>query len=252
MALIKSSTEIEKIAKAGAILAMTLKRIKAVAKEGVIISALDELARSLIEDAGGKPAFLNYRPEGATRPYPATLCVSPNDVVVHGVPSKRVIKDSDLISIDCGVIYEGYYADAAITIPIGNISKQDKKLIEVTEQALVRGIKAAKPGNTLGDIGYAIGDFVQKKGFYVAEGLTGHGIGTKLHEDPSVFNEGRPGKGMKLVPGMVLALEPMVIVGTSEVVQLADESYGSANRKNSAHFEHTIVITEKGNKILTE
>jgi methionyl aminopeptidase len=128
----------------------------------------------------------------------------------------------------------------------------DKKLIEVTEQALARGIKAAKPGNTLGDIGYAIGDFVQKKGFYVAEGLTGHGIGTKLHEDPSVFNEGRPGKGMKLVPGMTLALEPMVIVGTSEVVQLADESYGSANRKNSAHFEHTIVITEKGNRILTE
>jgi methionyl aminopeptidase len=125
MALIKSSAEIEKIAKAGAILAMTLKRIKAVAKEGVIISALDELARSLIEDAGGKPAFLNYRPEGATRPYPATLCVSPNDVVVHGVPSKRVIKDGDLISIDCGVIYEGYYADAAVTIPIGNISKQE-------------------------------------------------------------------------------------------------------------------------------
>ena len=251
MSLVKTKLEIEKITKAGEILATALRKLADVARPGVIINALDELARSIIEDLGGKPAFLNYRPDGATSPYPATLCVSPNDIIVHGVPNKRVIADGDVLSIDCGVIYQGYYADAAITLAMGSVSKEDKKLIAVTKEALMRGIKATQPGNTLGDIGYAIHHYVSRKGFFVAQGLTGHGIGTHLHEEPSVFNEGKPRRGMKLQPGMVLALEPMVAIGSGEIVQLPDESYGTRNRKNAAHFEHTIVITERGPKIVT-
>jgi methionyl aminopeptidase len=154
--------------------------------------------------------------------------------------------------LDLGLIYEKFYSDMAITVPIGKISREDQELISVTREALERGIAAAKPGNTLGDIGYAIGSFVKKSGFSVADGLTGHGIGRKLHEDPYVFNEGLPGEWDVLKPGMVLALEPMVCAGKPRVRQLEDDSFVTVDGSMAAHFEHTVAITEKGHRILTQ
>ena len=252
MSLIKKPDEIANVAKAGKILSATLKKLSAGAKEGVIISSLDEMAREFIEKSGGAPAFLNYQPEGADHPYPATICASLNDVIVHGVPTNRKLKNGDIFSIDCGVRYGGYCADAAITVAIGKTKPEVQKLIKVTREALMLGIKAAKPGNTLGDIGHAIGSHAKKNKLKVVRGLTGHGIGTHLHEDPSIFNEGTPGKGMKLAVGMTLALEPMFAIGSANVIQLDDESYATEDGSMSAHFEHTIVITEKGAKILTD
>lgn len=251
MALIKSQQEIEKIALAGAILRKTLDILQRETKEDVTLTALDRLARKIIEENGGEPAFLNYRPEGALKPYPATICASLNDIVVHGIPKAYRLKSGDVISIDCGVRYQGYYADAAFTVGVATISPVAQKLIAVTYGALERGIKAARAGNTIGDIGQAIGSYVRKNRFHVVRGLTGHGVGTALHEDPSVYNEGERGKGMKLVPGMTLALEPMIAIGTSRVEQLDDDSYATADGSLAAHFEHTIVITQRGPKILT-
>lgn len=251
MALIKTPEEIAKIAKAGAILRKTLDILEQETKEGVTLTALDRLARKIIEENGAEPAFLNYRPEGAAKPYPATICASLNDVVVHGVPKAYKLKSGDVISIDCGARYQGYYADAAFTVAIGKVPAHISKLIAVTKTALEKGIKAAQAGNRIGDIGYAIGSYIKKNKFKVIKGLTGHGVGTMLHEEPSVYNEGERGKGSKLTPGMVIAIEPMVAVGTGYVEQLSDDSYATVDGSTAAHFEKTILITEKGPKILT-
>ncbi len=249
--MIKQPADIEKIRKAGKILAGVAKTILANAREGVRLSELDAMAKNLIKKAGGTPAFLGYRPYGADRPYPASICTSLNDVVVHGVPTRYVLKSGDLLKLDFGVIYEGWYADAAWTIGIGAISDEAQKLIKVTEQALFDGIKQMKSGCHLGDIGWAISKTVHKYGFNVVDGLTGHGVGRELHEDPSVFNEGKKGSGIALRPGMVLAIEPMVSAGSPRIVQLDDESYATEDKSLSAHFEHTVVITDKGPEILT-
>lgn len=251
MSLIKSAAEIEKIARAGSIVAEVLRRLADEARVGVSERALDTLAREMIKELGGKPAFLNYRPNGARRGFPAAICASVNEVVVHGVPSDRLLQDGDVFSIDLGAIYQGYYADAAITVPIGKVLAEAKQLIKVAREALSRGIKVAKPGNTIGDIGYAIGHFVERKGFSVVEGLTGHGVGKNLHEEPSIFNQGLPGAGIKLQPGMTLAIEPMISTGSGKIKQRADEGYVTADKSLAAHFEHTIVITESGTRILT-
>lgn len=251
MALIKTPAEIETIARAGAILRHTLTVLAQEVKPGVTLTALDRLAKKIIETNGGEPAFLNYHPEGAAKPFPATICTSVNEVVVHGVPSPYKLQKGDIITIDAGVRLSGWYSDAAITVAVGAIPPKTQKLIKVTAMALEKGIAAAKAGNTVGDIGYAIGSFVKANGFQVIRGLTGHGVGTDLHEEPSVFNEGERGAGMKLVPGMVIAIEPMVAIGTSRVVQLADDGYATADGSLSAHFEKTIAITENGARILT-
>lgn len=251
MGLIKTPEEIAKIEMAGKILKKAIDILRAETKEGVTLTALDRLARKIIEENGGEPAFLNYRPEGAVRPFPATICASPNDVVVHGVPIARKIKSGDLISIDCGVRYQGYYADAAFTVGVGRISPESRKLITVTREALELGIAAARVGNTVGHIGSAIGMHIRKNGFKVIRGLTGHGVGTMLHEEPTIYNEGERGTGMKLQAGMTIAIEPMVAIGTSRVEQLHDDSYATADGSLSAHFEKTIVITAKGPRILT-
>ncbi len=251
MALVKTAEEIGKIEIAGKILKKTIDILREETKEGVTLTALDRLAKRIIEENGGEPAFLNYRPEGAARPYPSTICASPNDIVVHGVPVARKIKSGDVISIDCGVRYQGYYADAAFTVGVGRISPQIRKLIAVTREALELGIKAARPGNTVGHIGSAIGIHVRKNGFKVVRGLTGHGVGTRLHEEPTVYNEGERGTGIMLQAGMTIAIEPMVAIGTSRVEQLHDDSYATADGSIAAHFEKTIVITEKGPRILT-
>jgi methionyl aminopeptidase len=252
MIFIKTEEEIKIMAEAGRRLALVVRALKAMAKEGVTTNEIDREAKRLIEESGSIPAFLNYRPGGADRPYPATICASINSGIVHGLPSDYKLKSGDLLKLDLGLIYEKFYSDMAITVPIGKISREDQELISVTREALERGIAAAKPGNTLGDIGYAIGSFVKKSGFSVADGLTGHGIGRKLHEDPYVFNEGLPGEWDVLKPGMVLALEPMVCAGKPRVRQLEDDSFVTVDGSMAAHFEHTVAITEKGHRILTQ
>ncbi len=252
MIFIKTEEEIKIMAEAGKRLALVVRALKAMAKEGITTNEIDREAKRLIEESGSIPAFLNYRPSGADRPYPATICASINSGIVHGLPSDYKLKSGDLLKLDLGLIYEKFYSDMAITVPIGKISKEDQELISVTREALEKGIAAAVPGNTLGDIGYAIGSFVKKNGFRVVDGLTGHGIGRKLHEDPYVFNEGLPGEWDVLKPGMVLALEPMVCAGKPRAKQLEDDSFVTADGSMAAHFEHTIAITEKGHRILTQ
>lgn len=250
---LRTPEEIAVIAEGGRRLAAVLQKLKAMVRPGVTTLALDRAARTMIEDGGDTPAFLNYRPEGARRAYPYTLCSSVNDVVVHGQPSAMcVLKEGDLIKLDLGLKHKGFYLDAAITVGVGRVSAEAKKLMAVTEESLYAGIKEAKPGRSLGDIGYAIERVVRKSKFSIAEGLTGHGIGRTLHAEPTVFNFGDRGIGMKLVPGMVLAIEPMVAVGGGAIMQLRDEGYGTADRSLAAHFEHTVAVTKDGPLILTK
>lgn len=249
--IIKTPEEIEKIRKAGKILGQVAKKVMAEISPGTSLKSLDDLTRGLIKKAGAKPAFLGYRPYGAKRPYPCSICASVNEVIVHGIPTDYKLREGDIVKVDFGVINEGWYADAAWTIGVGKISLEAEKLIKTTQEALVSGIKKAKSGNTLGDIGWAINTTVKNKGFKVVEGLTGHGVGEELHEDPSVYNEGKKGSGITLKPGMVLAIEPMVSSGTSKIVQLGDESFATEDGSLSAHFEHTVAITDRGPEILT-
>ena len=250
---LKSPEEIEIMAEGGKHLAAVLRELEKNIRAGMTTKEVDRLAYDLIARWGDKPSFLNYRPEGARKAYPATICSSLNDVVVHGTPSARdVLREGDLVKLDLGLIHKGFHLDAARTVPIGTISPEAKRLIAVTRQALSLGIKEARSGRTLGDIGYAIQTVVAKAGFSVAEGLTGHGIGRSLHEDPAVFNFGRSGQGEEIVPGMVIAIEPMVNIGGGAVKQLKDDSYATRDGSLSAHFENTVAITKKGPRMLTE
>jgi methionyl aminopeptidase len=254
MNLIKTPEQIEIMAVGGQRLGAVLEALRHEVKPGVTTLELDRFARMRIESYGDVPAFLHYRPEGAKKAYPFTLCASVNDVVVHGQPSGYALREGDIIKLDLGLRHEGLYLDAAITVPVGGmgkISKEIQKLIRVTEESLMLGIKETKPGKRLGDIGYAIEHVVLKNGFSVAEGLTGHGIGDSPHEEPYVFNFGDKHTGMLLKEGMVIAIEPMVTIGSGDIVQLKDEGYGTVDRSWSAHFEHTIAITAKGPRILT-
>jgi methionyl aminopeptidase len=249
---LRTPAEIEVMAEGGRRLGAVLQELKSHTKEGVSTLELDRIAHDLIVKGGDKPAFLGYRPAGALKAYPFTLCASVNDVIVHGTPSGYVLKQGDIIKLDLGLKHEKFYLDAAITVAVGRVSGDAKKLLAVAEEALYAGIKEAKLGRTLGDVGYAIERVVKKNKFSVAEGLTGHAIGENLHEDPVVFNFGDRGRGEKLLPGMVFAIEPMVAVGAGEIIQLRDESYGMMDGSLSAQFEHTVAITEKGPRILTK
>jgi methionyl aminopeptidase len=254
MNLIKTAEQIEIMAVGGQRLGAVLVALRKEVKPGVTTLDLDRFARKMIEAGGDVPSFLHYRPQGAKKAYPFTLCASMNDVVVHGQPSGYVLREGDIVKLDLGLIHRGMNLDSAITVPVGSASAMPKevlKLIKVTEESLYAGIKEAKPGKRLGDIGYAIERIVLKNGFSVAEGLTGHGIGTELHEDPAVYNFGDKHTGMLLKEGMVIAIEPMVTIGSGEIVQLRDEGYGTVDRSWSAHFEHTVAITAKGPRILT-
>lgn len=250
--MIKTAEEIKLIRIAGKILANVAKQIKDAAKEGVSLKELDLLTQKLIQEAGAEPAFLGYQPYGADKPFPASICASLNDVVVHGVPTHYKLRSGDVLKLDFGVDYKGYIADAAFTVGIGKISKEAEQLMETTKNALAVGIKECKAGKTLGDVGWAINNYVTKHGFKVVKGLTGHGVGKELHEDPPVFNEGQKNTGLRLKAGMVLALEPMVSAGDPYIRQLPDDSYATRDGSLSAHFEHTIAITERGPEILTK
>lgn len=221
---------------------------------GVSTLILEEEALRLIKEGGDKPAFLGYQPRGANRPYPAALCISINDEIVHGIPNEaaRIINEGDIVSIDLGLKHKGLITDAAVTVAAGAVDDQSRKLIETAKEALARGIAAARAGNFIGDIGFAISSVVKPTGFSLAKDLAGHGVGYAVHEEPFVPNFGKPGKGERLVPGMVIAIEPMVNAGKGEI-KMTDDGYTikTSDGSRSAHFEHTVAITEKGNIILT-
>jgi methionyl aminopeptidase len=250
--LIKTQEQIKKIKVSGKILASVAKELKKNIFEGVVLKDLDLLARKLIQEAGAEPAFLGYQPHGADHPFPASICASLNEVVVHGVPNKYKLKSGDILKLDFGVSYQGFITDSAFTVGVGEISKEAQKLMDVTKHSLMLGIKECRAGKTLGDIGWAINNYVQKNGFKVVKGLCGHGVGIELHEEPSVFNEGQKNTGLELKPGMVLALEPMVSAGDPYIIQTDQESYATRDRSLSAHFEHTVLITERDPEILTQ
>jgi len=246
MIYLKSPQEIEKIRKSSRLVARALKYLKAFIREGITTEELDRLAEEYIKRHGGIPAFKGYRG------YPRSLCVSVNEEVVHGIPGKRKLKEGDIVSLDLGVLMDGYYGDAAITVPVGKVSELAKKLIKVTEEALYRGIEMARPGNRLSDISHAIQTHVEKAGFSVVREFVGHGIGKQLHEEPQVPNFGPPNRGPRLEPGMVLAIEPMVNTGTWEVRILPNGwTVVTADGGLSAHFEHTVAITDNGPEILS-
>lgn len=247
----KTAREIERIRRSGRILAEVLMKLRNEVRPGVTTLQLDTLARRLIEQAGASPAFLGYKPAGAASPFPYTICTSVNHVVVHGRPSQLQLQEGDIVSLDIGVNWQGGITDAAVTLPVGKVSQKAHSLIQATERALRNGIQAAIAGNTLGDIGYAIESTLQKEGFEVVEGLTGHGVGRAVHEEPAVYNFGKPGEGMRLSAGMVLAIEPMASVGGGEIIQLSDDSFATKDNSLSAHFEHTVLIQEGEAEILT-
>ena len=248
MVQLKSRAEIEKMRKAGAIVAQVLTELEELIKPGATTFDLDLFAQARTKELGAKLAFKGYQG------FPGALCVSVNEEVVHGIPSKkRVLKEGDIIGCDFGVILDGWYGDSARTFPVGEITADASKLLEITEKSLYLGIEQAVAGNHLFDIGHAIQNFVESYGYSVVREFVGHGIGKSLHEDPQVPNFGVKGKGMLLKPGMVLAIEPMINAGKPEVRVLSDGWTAiTADKKLSAHFEHTIAITENGTEILTK
>ena len=255
MIKLKTPEEIEILAVGGKKLANILQELKKIVASGVSTQALEDRAVELFEESGGKPAFLGYRPEGVKRPYPASVCVSVNEEIVHGIPNESsvILQEGDVVTLDAGMLYEGLVTDHAITVVVGEADKDSKRLIAITEESLYAGIKAAQIGNTVGDIGAAIQAVGDKAGFGICEGLCGHGVGYSVHEDPYVPNEGMKGQGTKLEEGLVIAIEPMFALGTGEIIALDDEyTYVTADKKNAAHFEHTIAITKDGPRILTK
>ena len=244
--ILKSPREIEQLKIANAIAAEVLERLKEGVKPGVATQDLDGIAEETILSKGASPAFKGYRG------YPKSICASINEEIVHGIPGQRRLKEGDIVSLDVGVNYHGYYGDAAISLPVGDLDPAARKLLEVTEKALYIGIDMAKVGNRLFDISYAIQQWVEKHGFSVVRDFVGHGIGKSLHEDPQIPNFGSPHQGPRLEKGMVFALEPMVNEGTYEVRILSDGwTVVTADGKRSAHFEHTIAILDGGAQILS-
>jgi methionyl aminopeptidase len=255
---IKTEEEIKILREAGKILSKVLKEVKKQVKPGVSAYDLDKLAEKLIQKEGAEPAFKGYIPDGLKIKekigYPYTLCTSVNYEVVHGLPLKnKILKEGDIIGIDCGLKWKGYYVDMAFTLPVGKISSIAKKLIKVTKKALDLAIKKIKPGVFLGDISYTIQNFVEKNNFSVVRQLSGHGIGKNLHEEPVILNYGLPKTGPILKEGMVLAIEPMVNVGDWRVETLSDGwTVVTFDRSLSAHFEHTVLVKKGRAEILTK
>jgi methionyl aminopeptidase len=265
MITIKTEQEIETLRAGGKLLARILARLQEAARPGVSTQGLDDLAERLIGEAGGAPSFKGYNPYGAKRPYPASLCASINDEVVHGIPSPdRVLEEGDIIGLDIGMLWpaeakakaagglRGMYTDTAVTVGVGAISKSSEKLIRVTREALEQGIAVVRVGATTGDIGAAIQEHIEAAGYGVIRDLAGHGVGYKVHEDPFVPNFGERGKGERLSEGMVIAIEPMAAIGTWRVTLDDDEwTFRTEDGKRAAHFEHTVVVGRSGGEVIT-
>lgn len=248
---LKTTEEIETLAAGGKILAEILEDLAKRIAPGVTGQELEARARELMKQQNVAPAFLNYDSGGHT-PYPAVLCISVNEGVVHGIPSEVPFAEGDLVGLDCGLIYQGLYLDSARTVPVGNISSEAQELLEVTYEALQRGIEAAQLGNTTGHIGEAVQTYVEGEGFGVVRALVGHGVGYAVHEEPKVPNFGEAGEGDELTEGLVIAIEPMVTLGDPEVTTAADGwTIVTKDGSLSAHEEHTVAITAAGPRILT-
>lgn len=242
----KTADEIARVRDAGRIVRTVLDEVARAAQPGVRTAELDRLAEARTRELGARPAFKGYLG------YPASVCISVNDEVVHGIPSRRVLQEGDLVGLDFGVVHRGFYGDAAVTVPVGRASDTALRLVEVTREALARGIAAAVAGGRVGDIGAAVQSWVEAQGFSVVREFVGHGIGRRLHEPPQVPNFGSPGTGPTLEPGLVLAVEPMVNAGGPGIRTLKDGwTAVTADGALSAHFEHTIAVTENGPEILT-
>lgn len=243
---LKSAEDAEIIKANGQILGKCHAEVAKLIQPGVSTKALDKLAEQYIKDSGGKPSFKGY---GG---FPASLCISLNDVVVHGFPNDRPLQEGDVLSIDCGVYKNGFHADSAYTYAIGKVSEEVSELLVETKRSLYRAIEQVKPGNRIGDVSFAVQSHANKFDFGVVRELVGHGVGKQLHEGPEVPNYGKRGKGAKMVPGMVIAIEPMITLGKRFVVQESDGwTIRTEDRKPAAHFEHTVMVTEDGYEILT-
>lgn len=243
---IKSEKDLRMLRRSGQILAGVMRKVKKSVRAGITTSDIDRLSEELILKEKAVPAFKGYKG------FPASVCISVNEEIVHGIPGPRALLEGDIVSVDLGVNYQGYFSDAAITLPVGRVESGKKKLIEVAKQALDIGIKQAYAGNNLGDISHSIQSFVERQGFSVVRQFVGHGIGAALHEDPEVPNFGKPHLGPQLKSGMVLAIEPMINMGSWEA-QIAANGWTAVTKDglSSAHFEHTVAITDKGPVILT-
>ena len=246
MIYIKSEKEIERMRQANVAVMEILTELKTMVKPGLNINKLEERAEKLTKDKGGIPAFKGYYG------YPSSICVSVNEGIIHGIPDNRILEEGDIVGIDYGILLDGFYGDAAITVPAGEVSSVAMKLMGVAKEALNEGIKIAKAGNRVGDISFAIQSCVEKNGFSVIREFTGHGIGKELHEEPSIPNYGKPGTGIPIEKGMTFALEPMISQGSFEVEILSDGwTAVTKDRSLSAHFEHTIAVTDNEPEILS-
>jgi methionyl aminopeptidase len=253
MVVLKSDAEIAAMREAGRVVANTLAALARAAQPGVRLTELNELAAGIIAAAGAKPNFLGYQPSWAPVPYPGVVCLSVNEAIVHGIPDNRVLAEGDLLSIDCGAHIDGYHGDAAVSVPIGKVDEAARRLCDTTKLALATGIAAAQPGGRMGDISAAIEGVARSAGYGLPEGYGGHGIGTAMHEDPSVPNTGRAGRGLPLREGLVLAIEPMLLEGGSHRSRILADGWTvvTADGRCAAHFEHTVAITADGPVILT-
>jgi methionyl aminopeptidase len=247
MAIIRKSTqEIEQMERAGRVVVQTLELVGEHVRAGVTTQELDELAEDFIRSHGGVPTFKGYRG------YPASICTSPNDMVVHGIPGPYTLKDGDVLSVDVGVTLDGFVGDSAYTFPVGEVDEDARRLLDTCQAALNGAIEQAQPGNHLSDIGHAVQTVTEDAGFSVVRSLVGHGVGRRMHEDPQIPNFGEPGRGPVLQPGMTLAIEPMINAGGAGVYLHEDEwSISTEDGSLSAHFEHTVAVTESGPRILT-
>ncbi|MFF6877572.1 type I methionyl aminopeptidase [Streptomyces sp. NPDC012474] len=253
MVELKTDTSIDAMYEAGQVVARALTAARQAAAVGVSLLELDEVAHGVLREAGATSPFLGYRPSFAPTPFPAVLCVSVNDAIVHGIPGRYRLRDGDLVSIDFGAELGGWVGDSALSFVVGTPREADLRLIETAERALAAGIEAAVVGNRIGDIAHAIGTVCRGAGYGIPDGFGGHGIGRRMHEDPGVPNEGRPGRGMRLRHGMVLAIEPMVVAGGTDDFHAAPDGWTLKTNDGSraAHAEHTVAITESGPRILT-
>ncbi|MEV6052841.1 type I methionyl aminopeptidase [Streptomyces sp. NPDC052107] len=253
MVELKTDTSIDAMRAAGQVVGRALTAVRRAADVGVSLLELDEVAREVLREAGATSPFLGYRPSFAPTPFPAVICASVNDAIVHGIPTRYRLRDGDLVSIDCGATLDGWAGDSAISFAVGRPRPADLRLVETAERALAAGIEAAVAGNRIGDIAHAVGRICRTAGYGIPDGFGGHGVGRRMHEDPDVPNEGRPGRGLPLRPGMVLAIEPMLIASGKDAYYEAGDGWTlrTADGSRAAHVEHTVAITDSGPRILT-